>query len=144
MSYERKSHSSSKNNVPTYNERRRDSWKNKFQASTSRNPPITCYYCGLIGHMKVDCRKRINDLKAKSYQQNRKMLSKKNPRKRTFFQKVEQENLEKKKRLTQSKMLQTKQVWVKKGELKCLVVHTALKVANTSHWYLDKWMLKTL
>lgn len=65
------------------------------------------------------------------------MVSKKNPRKRTFFQKVEQENLEKKKKLTQSKLLKTKQIWVKKDELKCLVVHTALKAGRASHWYLD-------
>lgn len=26
---------------------------------------------------------------------------------------------------------------VKKGEFKCLMVHTALKASNASHWYLD-------
>lgn len=42
---------------------------------------------------------------AQSYQLNRKMSNKKNLMERSYFQKVEQENLEKKKRLTQSKML---------------------------------------
>ncbi len=50
---------------------------------------------------------------------------------------MNKKTLEKKKKLTQSKILQTKQIWVKKGELKCLVVHTALKAGNASHWYLD-------
>ncbi len=47
--------------------------------------------------MKLDYRKMINDLKAQSYQQNRKRLNKENLRKRVYFQKIEQENLEKKK-----------------------------------------------
>lgn len=74
----------------------------------------------------------INDLKAKSYQQSRILLGKKNSRKRAYLQKVEQENLEKKKEMTQYKMVQTKQIRAKKGELKCLVVHTALKAGNAS------------
>lgn len=137
MFYEKKAHSFSKNNVSNYNKKIKDSWKNKFQASMSKNSSITCYYCDLTGHRKIDCKKRVNDLKAKSYQPNRRMVNKKNPRKMTFFQTVEQENLEKIKRLTQSKLLITKQIWVKKGELKCLVVHTTLKATKTSHWYLD-------
>lgn len=100
MSYEKKGHSSSKNNVPKYNNKRKDSWKNKPQASTSRNPPITCYYCGLISHMKMDYKKRANVLKVKSFQSNKERLNEKNTRKRIFHQKIEQENLEKKKDLT--------------------------------------------
>lgn len=50
--------------------------------------------------MKMDCKKKINDLKAKSYQQTRMMLGKKNLKKRAYLQKVEQENFEKKKEMT--------------------------------------------
>lgn len=76
MSYGKKSYSSFKINVPTYNERRRNAWETNFQASTCRNPSITCYYCGLVGHVKLECRKRINDLKTQSYQLNKKNIKK--------------------------------------------------------------------
>ncbi len=75
--------------------------------------------------MKVDCRKRLNDLKSSRFQ--KKSQNDRKARKRSYFQKVENENLEHKKRmynLTQSK---AKKVWVKKDDLKCLVIHTSIK-----------------
>lgn len=60
-----------------------------------------------------------------------------NLRKRAYFQRIEQENLEKKMKMTQSRKVKPKQIWVKKYELKCLVVHTTLKAANISQWYFD-------
>lgn len=119
------------------NERNETSWKNNFHASTSKNPQIICYYCEKVNHMKIDCRKRMNDLKATSFQENQRKLNKKNFRKIAYFQRMEQENLEKKKKLTQTRKVKPRQIWVKKDELKCLVIHTVLKAANTSQWYLD-------
>lgn len=48
-------------------------------------------------------------------------------------------NLESKKRWDQSKQIKPTQVWVKKtwvkhNDLKCLVIHTALRAGNTSRW----------
>lgn len=79
----------------------------------------------------------MNDLNAKSFQENQRKLNKKNLRKRVYFQRIKQKNLEKKKKLTQSRKVKPRNIWVKKDELKCLVVHTSFKAANTSQWYLD-------
>lgn len=57
-SYSGKPYSSFKGNTPMNNERGNDSWKNNFHAFTSKNPPITCYYYGLVDHVKLDCRKK--------------------------------------------------------------------------------------
>ena len=48
------------------------------------------------------------------------MLNKKNPRKGAYFQKVRQKNLENKRNCLnpKSKILQTRQIWVKKGRIK--------------------------
>lgn len=53
--------------------------------------------------MKIDCRKMMNDLKAKLIQQNQRNLNKKNLKKIAYFQRIEHENLEKKKRMTQTR-----------------------------------------
>lgn len=68
--------------------------------------------------MKEDCRKRVNNLKAKSYQKNKRMVSKKNPSKRTFFQRVEQENLEKKEKIDSIQIIENKISMGQKGRPK--------------------------
>lgn len=56
--------SSFKNKNLNNHERRNDMLsQSKGYALTSKSPiskrpPITCHYCGLIGHMKVECEKR--------------------------------------------------------------------------------------
>lgn len=54
-----------KGNTHMNDERIETSWRNNFHVFTSRNPPITCYYCRKVGDMKIGYRKRMNDLKAK-------------------------------------------------------------------------------
>lgn len=108
MDYGKKLYFSFKDNTPMNNERRKNSWKINLLAFTSKNPPITCYYCGLVGHVKLDCRKMMNDLKAQSYQENRRKLNKKNPRKKASFWKIENKNLDKKKKLTQTNNVKNK------------------------------------
>lgn len=71
--------------------------------------------------MKVNCRKRINDLKLSKFQ--KKNQNNRKARKRSYFQKVENENLEHKKRLYNLTQSKVKNVWVKKDDLKCLVIH---------------------
>lgn len=68
--------------------------------------------------MKVDCRKRLNDLKSSRFQ--KRSQNDRKAKKMSYFQKIENENLEHKKRmynLTQSKV---KKVWVKKDDINVL------------------------
>lgn len=69
----------SKSNPFRINSWKRNIWKN--HASTSRGPQISCYYCGIIDHMKVDYRKEINDLKYKA-QHNKKYQNDRRARKK--------------------------------------------------------------
>lgn len=93
-----------------HDERKETSYRNNFHASTSRAPQIMCYYCEQKGYMKIDCRKMMNNLKAKLFQKNLRKLNKKNLRKQAYFQIIEQENLEKKKRVTQTRQVKPKQI----------------------------------
>lgn len=63
-----------KNRYTIYKERKRENRSYNTYASTSSRPSPTCNYCELRGHMKVDCRKRINDLKPLRFQKKTKMI----------------------------------------------------------------------
>lgn len=118
-----------------YKEKKRENRSYTTYASISRKPSPICYYCGHKGHMKVDCKKRLNDVKSSRFQ--KKSQNERKARKRSYFQKVENENLEHKKRLYNLTQSKVKKEWVKKDDLKCLVIHTTLRAGKTSRWYLD-------
>lgn len=50
-----------------YRKKKRENRSYTANASISRRPSPTCYYCGPRGHMKVDSRKRLNDLKSSRF-----------------------------------------------------------------------------
>lgn len=132
MSYGNQSFSSFKGKAPMHNEGRQNTWYDQghsfkgkaslnkgrerntcydhSHASTSSGSQITSYYYGLLGHMKVDFRKRLNDLKSQRFQNVKKYQNEKRFRKINYFQKVENENLENKKRMSQQNQVKSKQV----------------------------------
>ncbi len=123
-----------------YNEQSR---RKTTQSHAPRRPTFYCYYCGLEGHIKVDCRKMANDIKSQRMQ-TKKIPNGKNVKKRNYFQNIENRNLQRKKDLAQqsakrqvSQPSKVKRVWVRKDDPKCLVIHTALRAGSSSRWYLD-------
>lgn len=78
----------------------------------------------------------------KSLRFQKKIQNDRRARKRNYFQKVENENLEHKKRMFNLAQSKTKKVWVKKDDVKYLVIYMALRVGNTSRWCLDSGYFK--
>lgn len=74
-----------KGKTPLYYERRKNTWYDQCYASIFKGQKITCFYCVLIGHMKVDCGKRLNDLKSQRFQSTKRSQNEKRLRKRNHF-----------------------------------------------------------
>lgn len=64
-----------------YNEPSR---RKTMQFQVPRRPTFSCYYCGLEGHIKRDCRKRVNDIKSQRMQTNKSSNGKSVKRKNYF------------------------------------------------------------
>lgn len=88
--------SSSKSNIPFVRDKAFDTRRKRkanpknfqFRALSSKNPPITCYYCGLIGHINM-CRKRLDDWKAQQLNvlNKKSLIKKKNKNKESCLEK---------------------------------------------------------
>lgn len=76
--------------------------------------------------------------------QSKRTSTGKNVKKRTYFQNIENRNLQRKKYLDQqnakwqvSQPSKAKRSWVRKDDPKCLVIHTIVRAGSSSRWYLD-------
>lgn len=79
-------------------------------ASCSKIPQVACYYCGIHGHMKFECRKMDRDERFLRFQKMKKEVHERRMRKRNYFQCSENANLESKKEMERLSKPKTKQV----------------------------------
>jgi hypothetical protein len=111
---------------------------------TRYNSIPSCYYCGIMGHTRLNCfqicsqkpwdkkheprddepgiRNQVNNLCDQV-----KLISKK----------LESPTPYEKNLVMPKKNISNKQVWIKESENLCFVAHTTLKILDTCLWYLD-------
>jgi len=105
----------------------------------------TCHHCGVTGHIRPNCfqirsqkpwNKTLVPRKDEpGFEEQVNMLSdqvKLNSEKLAYLTPNEQRSV-----LVNNHKKASKQIWVKKEDDMCLVSHTALKILDTSLWYLD-------